>query len=105
MNHQAKQNGVFRVGVGEFVVMRLFAEVEMRCDGVLEEMDNQIADENEKGSRLSPQYQALRNHFDHGRGEHEAGAQRDKVAKIAALPVALHNNRTAEDVGGGGGQA
>ena len=91
--------------VDEFVVVRFFAEVKMRGNRVLEEVDDQIAEQNQQGRSSSAQFETLRNHLHQGRGQHESRAQRDEVAKIAPLPMPLHDDRAAEDVGGGGGQA
>ena len=85
--------------------MRLFAEVKMRGDGVLEEMNDQVSEQDQQGRGLSAQLETLGNHLDEGRGQHESRAQRDEVAQIAALPMPLNNDRAAENIGGGGRQA
>src|ERR1035438_605716 len=105
MNNESEQHGVSLVGVHELVVMRFLAKMEVRRDRMLEEVDDEIAQQHKKRRRPSAQLEAFWNHLDQGCGQHESRAQRDKVAQIAPLPVPLHNDRATEDVGGGRGEA
>ena len=89
--------------VDELVAMCFFAEVKVRRHRVLKKVDDQIAEQNQKCRRFATQFQAFRNHLDQSGGQHESRAQGDKVAEIAPLPVPLHNDRAAKDVGRGGG--
>jgi hypothetical protein len=104
VNNQSEQHRIARVRVHELVAMRFFAEVEMRRDRMFEEMNDQISQQHKKGRGPSAQFEAFRDHLDERRGQHESRAQRHKVTEVAPLPVPLHNDRSAEDVGGGGGQ-
>src|SRR5437588_6299058 len=78
--------------------------MEVRGDGVLKKMDQQIPDEDKERRSAGGDAHAFWDHLHDGGGEHEAGAQRDEVAEISALPVLLHNDETAENVGGGRGK-
>ncbi len=89
----------------ELVVMRLFAEVEVGCNRVFKKVNDEVTKQNQEGCAAPAQFEAFGNHLYQRRGQHESCTQGDKVAEIAALPMALHNNRSPEDVGGGGGQA
>ena len=93
------------MGMDELVVMCFFAEVKVRRDRMFEEVNDQIAQQHKKCRGSSAQLKTFWNHLDQGRGQHESRAQRDKVAKVAPLPVPLHDDRAAEDIGGGGGEA
>ena len=84
-------------------MMRFFAEMEMRRDGVLEEVNEQIAAEDEESGTGAAQFDAGGNHFDDGRGEHETGAESHEIFQIAFFPVALNENEPAKDVGESGG--
>src|SRR5882724_7852652 len=46
VDDEAEKNGISLVRVDELVFMRFFAEVEVRSDRVLEEVDDQVAEEN-----------------------------------------------------------
>src|ERR1017187_1740224 len=105
MNDESEQHGISLVRMDEFVVMRLFAEMKMRCYRMLEEVDDQVAEKHQKRRRPAVKLKAFWNHLDQGGGQHEPSAQRDKVTQIAALPMPLHNDRSAENVGGSCGQA
>ena len=86
-------------------MVRFLAEVEVRRDGVFEEVNEKIAAEDEEGGTASAQREAGGNHFGDGGGEHESGAERHEVLEIALLPVALNENEPAENVGESGGEA
>src|SRR5450631_1727196 len=105
MNDESEQHGISLVRMDEFVVMRLFAKMKMRCDRMLEEVDDQVAEKHQKRRRPAVKLKAFWNHLDQGGGQHEPRAQRNEVPQVAALPMPLHNNRSAENVGGSCGQA
>src|SRR6478752_4717992 len=83
----------------KLIMVRLLTKMKMWRDRVLEEMDDEIAKQNQQGGRFSPYFQALRNHLDQRGAEHESRADRNEVAKVSPLPVALHNNGAAKDIG------
>src|SRR5258708_5866863 len=85
--------------------MGLFAEVKVRRDGMLEEVDDQIAQQNQKRGGPSTQLEAFGNHLDESSGQHESRAQRDKVTQITPLPVPLDDDGAAKNIGGGSRQA
>src|SRR5437016_4327156 len=89
----------------ELVVMGLFAEVEMGRDGVLEKMDDQIAKQNQEGCIMSAEFEAGGNNF-HQRGrQHESCSQSDEIFQISSLPVPLHDDGAAENIGRGSREA
>jgi len=87
------------VGVG------FFSKVEMRGDGMLEEMDEQISEQDEKSGVRTTQLNAGRHHFNQRRRQREARSQRDEVAEVRALPIPLDDDGAAEHVGARSGQA
>src|SRR5580698_812136 len=89
----------------ELIFVGLFAEVEVRRDRVLEEMNEEIAEQDQIGGASSPQFQALWHHLDQSSRQHEPSAQGDKIAQITPLPTTLHNDRPAKNVSGGGSEA
>src|SRR6476620_9507025 len=105
MDNQAEEHRIGVVRVDVLVFVRFLPEVKVRRYGVLEEMDDQIADQHERSCCFSAQFKTLRNHLDQRGSQHDSSTQGYEVAKITALPVALHDDRSAEDVCGGGGEA
>ena len=93
--------------VGDFVVMGFFAEMKMRRDGMLEEMDEKISgeDENENARHTGCQSQRLGDHFEKGGGEHEARAECNEIFQVGARPLAADDCETADDIGGRGDHA
>ena len=89
----------------ELVFVGFFAEMEVGRDGVLKEVNDQIAQKNKKSRGASAQFEAFGNHLDQSCCQHESRAQRDKVAEVTPLPMPLHDDGAAEDIGRGGGQA
>ena len=83
----------------ELVVMRLFAEMEVRCNRVFEEVNDEVTKQNQEGRAASAQFETLRDHLHQSRGQHEPRTDRHKIAKIAPFPMPLHNNRPAKHVG------
>src|SRR4029077_10446671 len=82
-----------------------FAEVEMGRDGVFEKMDDQIAKQNQERCIMSAEFEADGNNF-HQRGrQHESCSQSDEIFQISSLPVPLHDDGAAENIGGGGREA
>src|SRR4029077_8154575 len=80
------------------LVVDLLAEVEVRGDGVLEEMDQEVAPEDED-RRAVREPRALGDHAEEDRRQHEARAERDRVAKKTVVPAAERHHRPAEEVG------
>ena len=98
VNQQADQNRVSFVSMHELVGVGFFSKVEMRGDGVLEEMDEQVSAEDEKSGIGATQLNALRHHLDERRRQHETCAERDEVAEVGALPIPLNDDGAAEHV-------
>src|SRR6185437_9667801 len=85
--------------------MRLFAKMKVRSDGVLEKMHEEISGEQQQWRVRAGDANALRQHFQQRSPQHEARAQRNKVAKVAFVPVFLHQNGATEAVSHGCGNA
>ncbi len=105
MNDQADENRVPLVRVDELIFVGLFSEMEVCSYGVLEEMNDQVAaraPERPRSFRATPRRREI---LDDGRGQHEACAECDEISKVGAIPMLLHNNGAAEDVGGCGREA
>ena len=68
------------VGVG------FFSKVEMRSDGVLEEMDEQVSEQDEESGIRATQFDALGTISTSAVASMKARAQRDEVAKVGAYP-------------------
>src|SRR5437660_8390314 len=105
VDEQADENRQTLVRMEELVVMGLFAEVEMGCDGVLEKMDDQIAKQNQERRVVSAEFEAGRNNFHQRGGQHESCPKRDEIFQISSLPVPLHDDGAAENIGRGSREA
>ena len=60
--------------------MGFFAEMEVRGHGVLEEMDEEVAAENQERATLAFTHR-YREHVNDRGGQHEPGAEADEIAK------------------------
>src|ERR1019366_5882283 len=92
VDQQPDQNRIAFMRVDELVGVRFFSKVEMRSDGVLKEMYEQVSAEDEKSGVRATQMNALRHHFNQRRRQHEACAERDEVAEVRALPISLDDD-------------
>ena len=99
VNQQPDQNRISLVRMHELIGVSFFSKVEMRRDGVLEEMDEQVSEQDKKPGIRPTQLNAGGHHFDQRRRQHETGAERDEVAQVGALPVPLNDDGAAENVG------
>src|SRR5438552_8306280 len=63
VDHQPQHYGISAVGVHKLIGMRLFPEVKVRGQGVLEKMDDKIARQNEQWRTRGVQPQAFRQHL------------------------------------------
>src|SRR6185369_1110159 len=84
--------------------MSLFAEMKVRRYSVFEEVNEEISNENKQRGFLARERDALRNHLQDRRRQHEPGSDGHEVFQVAAIPMPLNKNRAAEDVSCGGGQ-
>ena len=71
VDHQAEQRRITRVRVRNLLVMRFFAKMKMRREGVLEKMHQEIAREDEHENRVGvvekiPSRESLRSFTDSG---------------------------------------
>jgi len=87
----------------DFIVMRLFAEMEVRSDSVLEKVNEKISNENQQRRFFAGERDALRNHLQDRRRQHEPGSDGHEVFQVATIPMPLNKNRAAEDIRCGGG--
>jgi len=83
---------------GEQLRMGLLAEVEVRCDRVLEEVDEQVAGEDQDGSE-GREVLALGHHLQDDGRQHEPRPERDGIAEEAGVPVPERHDDAAEQVG------
>ena len=83
----------------EFVGVSFLPEVEVRGHRMLEEVDDQIAEQDEESGIFSVQLETRRDHLDHRGGQHESCAQRDEVLEVSPLPVPVDDDGAAENVG------
>src|SRR5579872_5843900 len=74
VNDQANKNRVALMGVNELVFVGFFSEMEMSGYCVLEEMNDQIPHQNQRGGALAAQLEGSRENFDDGSSQHEARA-------------------------------
>jgi hypothetical protein len=88
--------------VNELVFVSFLSEVEVGCDRVLEEVNDEVAHQDQKGGALAAQFQGGWENFHDGSGQHESRTQRYKILEIRTVPVLLDDDRAPEYVGGGG---
>src|SRR4051812_7585901 len=74
------------MGLDEFVMMRLFAEVEVRAQCVLAEMHDQVTDQHQEPGARSAQRERLRDHLDERSGQHESGPESDEILQRLLFP-------------------
>ena len=84
--------------------VRFFSEMEMRREGVLKKMNDEISDQHEKIREAPRQCHRLRKNLENRRGQHESRAQRQKIFQVLARPFAVQDKKPAQDVGRRGGQ-
>src|SRR6266536_2143151 len=86
------------MGGDKFVVMSFLPKVEMRRNCMFEEVRHQVSGKNKDGSIFFTQVKAGGDNFEHGGGQHESGAQGNKILEIRPVPVLLNNDGAAEDI-------
>jgi hypothetical protein len=99
VDQQPAEDGIAFMRMDELVGVRLFAKMKVRRDSVLKKMDQQISDEDEERRSTGGDAHTFWDHLHDGGREHEAGTESDEVAEICALPVLLHNDESAKNVG------
>src|SRR5208283_1935545 len=104
VNQQPDQDRIAFVRVDELVGVGFFSKVKVRGDGVLEEMDEQISEQDEESSIRATQLNTGRHHFNQRRRQHETCSKRDEVAQVGTFPVPLNDDSPAEHVGARRGQ-
>jgi hypothetical protein len=102
VNAEPGQGHVPHRRVHEGIVMDFLAEVEVRRQGVLRKVHEEIADQHVQ-VRMGHRLQALRDHTQERDGEHEARPQREEVLKKRAIPLtATGHQGSADHVGEAG---
>src|SRR5882757_800938 len=105
MNGQTQQNRITPMRVNKFVAVYFLAEMKMWRQRVLEEMDDEIAGQNEECTIPAPQFETGGNHFQQSGRQHESGTERDEIFQIPPLPMPLDNDSAAKYVRHRRGQA
>src|SRR5215813_7181749 len=82
--------------------MRLFAEVKVSGESVFKKMDDEVSGEQKERRFGTCEFNAFRQHLQERSADHEARAQRNKIAQIAAFPVFPDDDSTTQAVGQGG---
>ncbi len=98
---KTKQDRISLVGVNKLVFVGFLSEMKVRSYRVLEEMNDQVAQQHQEGRALATQFEGGWENFDDGGGQHESRAQGDKVLEVGTLPVFLDDDGAAKHVGCG----
>src|ERR1700690_2680802 len=99
MDDQAHEQRVPPVTMDERILVRFLAEVEVRRNRMLEQVNQKISGQNEDGGTLALEFQAGGENFYNRGRQHESRTQRDEVLQIRTVPVFLNNNGAAKNVG------
>jgi len=81
MDDESQQHGISFVRMHELIFVGLFAKVEVRRDRMLEEVNDEVAEQKLRCRRSAAQFQTFGNHLNQRCGQHESGTQRNKVAR------------------------
>src|SRR5580658_829391 len=79
--------------------------MKMRCDRVLEQVDEAVAPKDKQRGPAKRETKALGNHLQQGGREHESRTQGNEISKVALLPVCPHQDQSPQDVCQGGDQS
>ncbi len=93
------------VVLAAFLAFFFVAEVEVRRDGVFEEVDEEIADQDVEKSAFAGQVYRFGDDVDERDAEHVAGAERQKILQIFAGPVFVDDEVATEQISACGYQA
>jgi len=99
VNDKADQHGISPVAVNEGVFVSLLSEMKMRCDCMLEQVNDEISDQNQERSGFPTQLQAGWKYLDDGRCQHESSAQGHKIFEVGTVPVLLDDDRAPKNIG------
>ena len=99
VNRKSEQRGNSGVIRHKMLDVRFFAEMEMRRQGVLEKMNDEISDEHEKIGAVARQGHRFGKNFENRRGQHEARAQRQKIFQVLPRPFAVQDKQAAKNIG------
>lgn len=101
---QAEQDGAVNLAVHLFGV-RFFAEMKVRGDGVLEQVNQEKSREDEDQRVGTGEAHGFGNDFDQSHGKHVTRTEREEVLQVAARPFAIHDEVAAEQIASGGDEA
>jgi len=88
--------------MADYFVVRLFPKMKVRCNGVFEEVDQEITDENHQKRAVARKPHRLGDHIQERHSEHVASAQSHKILQVATLPVAINDEVAAQQVAASG---
>ena len=91
--------------VDELILVGFLAEVEVRRNGMFEQMNDEISGQNQEGGALAAKLQAGGEDLHDRRRQHESRAQRHEVLQIRTVPVLLDDDGAAENIGRRRGEA
>ncbi len=94
MQHQSTQSRVRGTGVYHLLMMRLFPEMKMSCDGVFHKVHEKIACQDDC-RRTCVQLQAARHHLQYGRSEHESSTERHQSVEESPPNLVLRRDDEA----------
>lgn len=102
VNAEAEEDGAAGMAVFELFVVSLFTEVEVRGDGVFEQMDEKETDKDVEEGTLPRETDRFGKNFDKDYGEHVAGAEREEILEVLAGPFFADDEIAAEEIACGG---
>ena len=80
----------------------LFAEMEVRGEGVLREVDQQVSDQDHQRRRLSVSLDRVGREIEDRHGDHEPGREGDHVLEGADAPFGMRDDSGCADKVGAG---
>jgi hypothetical protein len=83
-------------------VVGFFAEMEVRVDGVLEEMNDAITGHDEDGAEARAELEAFGGHLKERGSHEEACAESDEVAEVSLNALGADENQATDDIGESG---
>ena len=105
VNEQAEKGAGAGVLVTHGFGVGLFPEMEMRRQGVLEEMHQEKTNEDVKERAIAGELHRFGNNFEKCHGEHIARAKGQEKLEKLARPIAPHDEVTAEQISACGHEA
>ena len=82
MNDQAEEHGITFVAGDKLVRVSFLSKMEVRTDGVLKKVNDQVSAQDQQGGTIAPEPQALRHNFYQGGCQHESRPERDEIFEV-----------------------